>query len=100
MIGVLVTFCYEDDFDEEHIRRIAETARLIFEGMPGLRAKAFTIDTKAREAINFYIWNSADAASAFFTDEMEERVAALYRVRPSVVFVQIASLVENIASVT
>jgi hypothetical protein len=36
-----------------------------------------------------------DAAKAFFTDQLLERVASLYGVRPSVEFVQIASLVEN-----
>jgi hypothetical protein len=38
---------------------------------------------------------SEDAAKAFFTDQLLERVAGLYGVRPSVEFVQIATLVEN-----
>jgi heme-degrading monooxygenase HmoA len=95
MIGVLVTFRYEGDFDEERVRKIAETAKGHFEGMPGLRTKAFTIDSESREVINFYIWDSADAASAFFTEELVDRVAALYHARPTIVFVRIAALVEN-----
>lgn len=96
MIGVFVTFCYGDDFDERAVRRIAETARARFEGMPGLRSKAFTLNSGKREATNFYVWESEDAAKAFFTDELVERVTGLYGVRPSVEFVQIATLVENV----
>jgi hypothetical protein len=96
MIGVFVTFRYTDGFDEETVRKIAETARARFEGMPGLRSKAFTLNSARREATNFYIWDLEEAAKAFFTDELLERLTGLYGVRPSVDFAQIAALVENI----
>ena len=95
MIGVFVTFRYGDNFDEQAVRKIAETARARFEGMPGLRSKAFTLNARKREATNFYVWDSADAAKAFFTDALLERVTGLYGVRPDVEFVEIAALVEN-----
>ena len=95
MIGVFVTFRYGENFDEQAVRKIAETARPRFEGMPGLRSKAFTVNSRKREATNFYIWDSEDAAKAFFTDALLERVMSLYGVRPSVEFVRIATLVEN-----
>jgi hypothetical protein len=95
MLGVLVTFRYGDRFDEGTVRSIAEKARARFEGMPGLRSKAFTLDHVKREAKNFYVWDSAAAAEAFFTDELLERVTGLYGVRPSVDVVEIAGLVEN-----
>ena len=95
MIGVFVTFRYGDNFDEQAVRRTAESARARFEGMPGLRSKAFTINSGKREATNFYVWDSEDAAKAFFTDALLERVTGLYGVRPSVEFVRIATLVEN-----
>ena len=96
MIGVFVTFRYGDDFNEQTVRKIAETARAKFEGMTGLRSKAFTLNSAKREAMNFYVWDSEDAAKAFFTEELLDRVAGLYSVRPNVEFVQIASLVENV----
>jgi hypothetical protein len=96
MIGVFVTFHYGDNFDERAVRKIAQTARARFEGMPGLRSKAFTLNSGKREATNFYVWESEDAAKAFFTDELLERVTGLYGVRPAVEFVQIATLVENV----
>src|SRR5215475_10469706 len=66
MIGVFVTFRYGDSFDEQAVRQIAETARARFEGMPGLRSKAFTVNSGKREATNFYVWDSEDAAKALF----------------------------------
>jgi heme-degrading monooxygenase HmoA len=96
MIGVFVTFSYGDNFDERAVRKIAENARAKFEGMPGLRSKAFTLNSRKREATNFYVWESEDAAKAFFNDALLEGVAGLYGVRPSVEFVQIATLVENV----
>ncbi len=96
MIGVFVTFRYEDNFDEQALRKIAEGARAKFEGMPGLRSKAFTFNSGKREATNFYIWESEDAAKDFFNDALVKRVTSVYGVRPDVDFVQIAALVENV----
>ena len=95
MIGVFVTFRYKDDFDEPSVRKIADAAHATFERMPGLRSKAFTFNSGKREATNFYVWESEDVAKRFFTDELLEQATGLYGVRPSVEFVQIASLVEN-----
>ena len=95
MIGVVVKFHFGDNFDEQAVRKIAETARTKFEGMPGLRSKAFTFNSEKREALNFYVWASEDAAKAFFTDQLLEFVTGLYGVRPTIEFVQIATLVEN-----
>ena len=95
MIGVFVTFRYGPHFDERAVRKIAETARAKFEGMPGLRSKAFTVNSRKREATNFYVWESEDAAKAFFNEDLLKLVTGLYGVRPSVEFVEIATLVEN-----
>jgi heme-degrading monooxygenase HmoA len=98
MIGVFVTFRYQDGFDGKKICRIAETARSRFEKMPGLRCKAFTFNPEAREAINFYVWDSEEGAKAFFNEELVQRVTELYGVRPSIAFVEIATLVDNAAT--
>jgi len=95
MVGVFVTFSCGDKFDAQALRKIAETVRPRFEGMPGLRSKAFTVNAEKREATNFYVWDSEEAAKAFFTDALLERVTGLYGVRPDVQFVEIAALVEN-----
>ena len=83
MIGVFVTFRYGDNFDEQALRKIAETARVRFEGMPGLRSKAFTINPGKREAANLYVWDSEDAAKAFFTNRPFNMIAGMFRPSPS-----------------
>ncbi len=95
MITVFVTFRYESGFDAAKVRKIADEARARFEGMPGLHSKLFTVDSERRQACNVYVWNSESAARAFFTDALTERITALYGVRPSVEFAEIAALVEN-----
>jgi hypothetical protein len=95
MVGVFVKFQYGANFDEGALRKIAETARAKFVGMPGLRSKAFTVNSQRREATNFYVWESEDAAKTFFSEELLSRVGKLYGVQPTVEFVQIATLVEN-----
>lgn len=95
MIGVLVRFRYDADFDEQRIRKVAEAAQGRFAGLPELRSKAFTVDSEQKEALNFYVWESKAAAQEFFTPELVERVTVLYGTRPTVQFADVAALVEN-----
>lgn len=98
MIGVNVTFEYGEGFDRERVIAVAEKARGMFEGMPSLRYKFFTFDETNRRATNFYVWDSNDAAEAFFSDELRERVTGLYGVAPTIDFVEIAQVVANSTS--
>jgi heme-degrading monooxygenase HmoA len=98
MIGVYVSFQYDGDFDRSRIEKVAENARGMFKGMPGLRSKYFTLDEKQQRAVNFYVWDSEDVAERFFSTELRERVTGLYGVSPSIDFVDIAQIVENSAS--
>lgn len=95
MIGVLVTCRFDEGFDAGKLRQIAEGARAKFEGMPGLRSKTFTVSEARREAINFYVWESAEAAEGFFTESTLARISELYGVRPTVTFVDVLARVEN-----
>jgi hypothetical protein len=95
MIGVFVTFESEADFDQSVIAKIAAEARGMFEGMPGLRNKFFTLDEKHKRATNFYVWESEEAAREFFSDQLVARVTGLYGVRPRVEFAEIVGYVDN-----
>lgn len=95
MIGVYFRFQFDQALDEQKLRSIAAGARAQFEGMPGLRSKAFTFDSEKREAVNFYVWNSEDAARNFYSEPVLEKITSLYGVRPSIDFVEIATLVDN-----
>ena len=98
MFAVLVRFRYESGFNEAHLRQVAAEARAKFEGMPGVRSKAFTIDPVNREALNVYVWESEEAAKAFFSPQLMDMVTALYGVRPTLQFAEVVALVENRAS--
>ena len=95
MIGTIVTFQIDDGFDPEVIEKIAHEAAPRFEGLPGLRSKAFTVDAANHRAVNFYIWQSEEGARLFFNEQMLERVTDLYGVRPTIDFVEVAELVDN-----
>ncbi len=95
MIGVVVTFTYGEGFDRERVVKIATEAAPRFERMAGLHSKVFTVDEANQRATNVYVWDSEDAARAFFDGAMLERVTSLYGVQPTIEFVEIAALVEN-----
>lgn len=98
MIGVIVTFDYDDGFDRARVIGVAEKARTMFERMPGLRFKFCTLDEKHHLAKNFYVWDSTDAAEGFFSPELTERVTGPYGVAPTIDFVEIAQMVNNTSS--
>jgi heme-degrading monooxygenase HmoA len=100
MIAVIVRFQYENEFNEARLQQIAESARSKFLGMPGLRSKTFTVDAARRQALNFYVWESEEAAQKFYSPQMIEGVAKIYGVRPSIEYLKLAALVENPPSST
>ncbi len=55
MIGVSVVFDYDGNFDRSQVVEVANNARNMFEGLPGLRFKVFTVDDKQQRAMNFYV---------------------------------------------
>lgn len=95
MIAVFVTFRYGADFNAAKLHQIAEGSKARFTGMPGLRSKLFSISPELREARNVYVWDDPQAARAFFTQEMQERIAGLYGVKPLIEYAEVGALVEN-----
>jgi hypothetical protein len=95
VIGVNVSFQYDGSFDRARVIGVADNERATFEEMPGLRFKFFTFDEAARRATNFYVWDSKEAALAFFSDEVRQLVTDLYGVAPTIEFVEIAQVVDN-----
>jgi heme-degrading monooxygenase HmoA len=96
MTGVFVTL---RSVDRDRAMGVAEKAAPTFEGMPGLRSKAFTWDPETGDATNVYVWESEEAARAFFTPELGQLVTQLYGAEPEIRFVEIAALVDNGAAV-
>jgi hypothetical protein len=94
MIAVFVTFA-DDTLDEDRVRKVAAEARGMFEGMPHLRNKFFTLDEKRRRATNVYVWDDEAAARQFFSEQLRERVTGLYGVRPQIEFADVIEFVDN-----
>jgi len=95
MQAVIVEFQYGDQFEPDRIATIAREARGRFEALPGLLQKAFTVDEANHRATNVYLWDSEAPAREFFSDELLDRVALLYGLRPTVSFAEVAELVDN-----
>ncbi len=95
MVGVIVTFHYENGFDAKRLVSTAESARAAFEGKAGLLHKFWTLDEAAREAINFYVWESEEQARGFHTQEFSRLVTLLYGVTPSLRYVQVIQVISN-----
>jgi len=93
MVGVSVVFDYDEDFDRSSITTVAQNSRTIFEDLPGLRFKFFTLDEKQQPAVNFYVWETLEAAEAFFTDDLRERVSGLYGLSPTISYLEIDEFV-------
>jgi Putative mono-oxygenase ydhR len=94
MIAVLVTFD-SPDLDDAVVRKVAAEATAMFQGMPGLRNKFFTLDEKQKQATNVYIWENETAAREFFSEQLLERVTGLYGVRPNIEFAEVVEFVDN-----
>ena len=97
MIAVFVSFSGPGGPDRERAEKVAHEARGTFEGMAGLRSKAFTYDGDARRATNVYLWEDEQAARSFFSEDLRQRVSALYGVESEITFADVLELVDNSA---
>ena len=100
MIGTIVSIGPSDTLDRSRASTVAEKAGPVFEGMPGLRSKVFMWDEQAATVTNVYVWQSEEAARAFFTPDLVQQVIELYGVEPRVQFTEVSALVDNGAAVT
>jgi hypothetical protein len=98
VIGVSVVFDCENGLDRARIIEVAKNARKMFEALSDLRFKFFTFDEKRKQAMNFYVWETKAAAEAFITDELRKKVTGLYGVSPTITFLEIAEVVDNVHS--
>ena len=55
MIVAFITFRYGNDFTADKVHQLAQNSRAMFEGMPGLRSKLFSVSPESREARNVYV---------------------------------------------
>ncbi len=95
MIGVIVTIGPGDDLNRQRATAVAEQEGPMFQGMDGLLSKVFMWNDETETVINTYVWDSEEAARAFFTPEVKARVIELYGVEPHVQFAEVSALIDN-----
>jgi heme-degrading monooxygenase HmoA len=99
MIGVIVTIGPGEHLNRQRASAVAEQATPMFEGMDGLRSKVFMWDDDTGTVTNTYVWDSEEAARAFFTPDVSAQIVELYGVEPQVRFAEVAALVDNTVGV-
>lgn len=94
-VVAFVRLSLPEGIDRTRARSVALEARQMFEGMPALRSKVFTFCERTREVVNVYLWESEQAARAFFTEPLLALVGERYGARPRVELAQIDAMVDN-----
>jgi heme-degrading monooxygenase HmoA len=96
MIGVIVTLGPSNELNRERATAVAEQEGPKFQGMDGLLSKVFMWNDETETVINTYVWDSEEAARAFFTSpEVKALIIELYGVEPHVQFAEVSALIEN-----
>jgi hypothetical protein len=95
MIGTIVTIGPGENLDRERATAVAEREGPNFKGMDGLVSKVFMWDDETATVTNTYVWDSEEAARAFFTPEVGAMVAELYGAEPQVRFTEVSALIDN-----
>jgi hypothetical protein len=95
MIGVIVTIGPADELTRERASAAAEKTAPMFEGMDGLQSKVYMWNDETGTVTNTYVWDSEEAARAFFTPELKGQVNELWGAEPHVQFAEISGLVDN-----
>lgn len=95
MIGVIVTLGPHAELTRERASAVAEREGPKFEGMDGLQSKVFMWNDETGTVTNTYVWDSEQAARAFFTPELKAKVIELYGVEPHVEFAEVSALIDN-----
>jgi len=95
MIGVIVTIGPAAELTRERASAVAEQEGPKFEGMDGLQSKVFMWNDESGTVTSTYVWDSEQAARAFFTPELKAKVIELYGAEPNVQFAEVSALVDN-----
>ena len=95
MIGVLVSWDLEMPVYREALIEKFQARRALADGVPDLYFKAYWIDEQRGEYGGFYLWESRQAAEAFYSPEWVDRATAHYGSRPEIRYLEVPLLVNN-----
>jgi hypothetical protein len=92
MYGALVQFPAESRLTTEETRVRWEAIAPVFEREPGFIHKAFLRSPDGSTWGGFYIWETEDAAKAYYNEAWRERMAARYGQPPSVTYFDVPAV--------
>ncbi|GIW10041.1 MAG: YdhR family protein [Chloroflexi bacterium] len=92
MYGVLVQFPAEAPLSTEQCRQRWEAIAPMFEKEPGFVHKAFLRSPDGITWGGFYLWQSREAAEAYYTPEWRQRMSERYGAEPSVTFFEVPAV--------
>lgn len=70
MHALSVRFVLPETTDWDEMRQLARDRAPMYEGLPGLVAKAFVLDPETREYGGNYVWESTEAMDAFLASDL------------------------------
>ncbi|GIW06604.1 MAG: monooxygenase [Dehalococcoidia bacterium] len=92
MYGALVQFPAESPLTTEECRARWEAIAPVFEKEPGFIHKAFLRSPDGSTWGGFYIWESREAAEAYYNADWRERMTARYGQEPSVTYFEVPAV--------
>lgn len=100
MIAALVLFPVEGSLSPEEATARFQSTAPNYEGLPGLRSKAYVYEDEGRTVGGFYVWESREAAEAMYTDAWREKVTGVYGVEPSLRYFSVPVFIDNTSTAT
>ena len=96
MIVAITQYLLDESLTSEQVRSQAAASIDKFVDRSGLLRKYFMISDDASTGASVYLWESRQAAEAFFTEEWEQRIEGKYGHRPSVAYYDCTFVVDNV----
>ncbi|MGH9023110.1 MAG: DUF4865 family protein [Acidimicrobiia bacterium] len=76
MFAMTSYFSLPEQTDWESMRELARTRAIVYQSVPGLRAKAFIVDPERRLYGANYVWESREAIDRFLSSELFAGIVA------------------------
>jgi hypothetical protein len=90
-IGVIVTIGPDAELTRERASAVAEQEGPKFEGWTVFRARCSCGNDETGTVTNTYVWDSEQAARAFFTPELKAKVIEFYGAEPHMQFAEVSA---------
>ncbi len=95
MIAALITFELETPLSIDDATAKFESTAPHYRGLAHLISKAYIRSNDGNTVGGFYVWDSREAADAMYGGDWEQRVTAVYGVKPALRYFDVPVLINN-----